>query len=86
MDLCKSKSTTEILAGLQSAYPFPKNDIDKGCQLLFGALNKDIVNRAKDLLISSDNLDLDNRAKKLGEIMTEAQKNFDEYGTPLCPS
>ena len=65
------KSTTLILQGLQSAYPFPQNEQERNAHKLFGETNLDIVKRAIEALKVGD-------AKKLGELMWEAQEEFDE--------
>jgi len=73
------KSTTEILQGLQSAYPFPQNEQEKNAHTLFGETNLDIVSRAMDALKEGD-------AATLGSLMWEAQDEFDKHAKPLCPS
>jgi len=73
------KSTTEILQGLQSAYPFPQNDDEKNAHQLFGETNLSICDRAVEALKIGD-------AATLGNLMEEAQLKFDKFAQPLCPS
>ncbi len=78
VDLHAQKNTMEILARLNRAYPFADNEIEKGVQQLLGPINQRIVGEATTALQQAD-------AQRLGELMTEAQANFDRYATPACP-
>ena len=78
VDLGARKDTMEILARLNRAYPFAKNDIERGVQKLLGPLNKRIVHQAAKEIQASD-------PQRLGETMVEAQKQFDLYAIPACP-
>lgn len=78
VDLGMRKNTMEILARLNRAYPFAKNELERGVQKLLGPTNKRIVFQAAEALQSSD-------ARRLGELMTEAQAEFDRYAAPACP-
>ena len=78
VDLHAQKNTMEILARLNRAYPFADNEIETGVQQLLGPINQRIVSEATTALQAAD-------AQRLGELMTEAQVNFDRYATPACP-
>jgi UTP-glucose-1-phosphate uridylyltransferase len=78
VDLCASKDTMEILAGLNSSFPFARNELDKGVQHYLGEVNKMILVEAVELMKAGD-------AEGLGSLMTKAQELFDRYLTPACP-
>lgn len=78
VDLHAQKNTMEILARLNRAYPFADNEIERGVQELFGPINQHVVGEAVHALETAD-------AQRLGELMNEAQKNFDRYAAPACP-
>jgi galactokinase len=73
------KSTTEILKGLQAAYPFPQGEKEEAVHHLFGDFNIGITTEAVEALREGD-------AVKLGSLMTKAQTEFDRSAAPLCPS
>jgi len=79
VDLCAGKDTMEILAGLNRSYPFPQTDLDKGVHHYLGPVNKEIVFEAVEALAEGD-------AKRLGGLMRKAQRLFDKYLAPACPS
>jgi UTP-glucose-1-phosphate uridylyltransferase/mevalonate kinase len=79
VDLCASKDTREILNQLNHCYPFADNDVERGVHEYLGAINRSIVQRARDALSAGD-------ARTLGELMTEAQRQFDALVAPACPS
>jgi UTP-glucose-1-phosphate uridylyltransferase/mevalonate kinase len=79
VDLKASKDTKEILNRLNHCYPFAEDDIQKNVQKYLGQVSADITHEAKEALQKGD-------AKKLGELMTNAQKEFDTYLQPACPS
>jgi UTP-glucose-1-phosphate uridylyltransferase/mevalonate kinase len=79
VDLRAGKDTMEILASLNRSYPFPQTDLDLGVHHYLGAVNKEIVFEAIEALSEGD-------AQKLGALMTKAQRLFDEYLIPACPS
>eukprot|EP00475_Leptophrys_vorax_P022506 TRINITY_DN3065_c0_g1_i5.p1 TRINITY_DN3065_c0_g1~~TRINITY_DN3065_c0_g1_i5.p1 ORF type:complete len:578 (-),score=150.02 TRINITY_DN3065_c0_g1_i5:1565-3298(-) len=81
VDLHAAKDTKEILAGLSQAYPFPKSPIYQGVQDLLGPINKRILHEVVDALENPEK-----GVKRVGELMLEAQENFDRYATPACPS
>lgn len=77
-DLNGKKDTKKILAALNWGFPFPENELEKEKHKYLGPINRDIVFRATNAIKNGD-------AKKIGEIMIEAQKNFDRYLAPHCP-
>lgn len=78
VDLHAHKDTMEILARLNRSYPFAQTDVERGVQELLGPINKRIVHQAIEALETGD-------AQRVGELMVEAQANFDCYATPACP-
>jgi len=79
VDLCASKDTKEILAKLNQCYPFAENDLQKNVQKYLGPISAAITKQAAEALAQGD-------ARRLGELMTEAQKQFDAHLRPACPS
>lgn len=77
-DLMAGKDTVKILADLNSAYPFARNDMEKRLHEALGPDNQDITSRAISYISTGD-------AAKLGELMTEAQELFDRKVAPMCP-
>ena len=76
-DLMKGKDTVKILADLNSAYPFAKNEREKKLHEALGVDNQKFTKEAISLIFSGD-------AEKLGLLMTEAQELFDEKVRPMC--
>ena len=72
VDLAGEKDTGRILGDLSSAYHG-----DPAVQRGLGAVNGAIVRQAYKALSEGN-------AKRLGELMTEAQRNFDELVAPAC--
>lgn len=79
VDLCAKKDTVTILRDLQSAYPVPGNSVEMDVHSVLGELNLSITARAKEAFAKAD-------ARTLGELMKEAQDNFDRAGSAVCPS
>jgi UTP-glucose-1-phosphate uridylyltransferase/mevalonate kinase len=79
VDLSASKDTKEILNRLNHCYPFAEDDVQKNVQKYLGKVSAGITHEAKEALQAGD-------AKKLGELMKKAQKEFDTYLQPACPS
>jgi UTP-glucose-1-phosphate uridylyltransferase/mevalonate kinase len=79
IDLHASKDTREILSSLNHCYPFAENDMHSGVQEYLGPINARLVNEAVKAIKVGD-------AKRLGELMTEAQAEFDSHLQPACPS
>ncbi|MGL5060284.1 MAG: sugar phosphate nucleotidyltransferase [Microcoleus sp.] len=79
VDLGASKNTQEILSSLNQAYPFAVGEIQANVQQYLGAINAHILRNAAEALQQGD-------AVKIGELMKVAQKEFDTYLIPACPS
>lgn len=79
VDLHSGKDTREILNQLNHCYPFADTEIQKKVQSYLGPISKEITLRAIKAIEEGD-------ARKVGEIMVEAQKKFDEHLIPACPS
>jgi len=79
VDLGASKDTKEILNRLNHCYPFAENDIQKNVQKYLGSISAGITAEACEALKEGD-------APRLGELMVRAQKEFDKYLQPACPS
>jgi UTP-glucose-1-phosphate uridylyltransferase len=78
VDLLAQKDTLEILNRLNHCYPFADNETEKNVQDLLGPTNKRIVSQAVDALQRSD-------ANQLGQLLLEAQQQFDHNAAPICP-
>jgi UTP-glucose-1-phosphate uridylyltransferase/mevalonate kinase len=78
IDLQAQKNTLEILNRLNRCYPVAENEMEKNVQELLGPINKMNIQQASDALQQGD-------AERLGQLMVEAQDNFDRYATPICP-
>jgi len=79
VDLCAQKDTMEILNRLNRCYPIAETKLERGVQLYLGEINKRIVHEAQEALIEGN-------ARRVGELMAEAQRLFDHYVAPACPS
>lgn len=79
VDLHAGKDTKEILSKLNQAYPFAENEMHKNVQKYLGPINKQIVLQAVEAIQKGD-------ARRIGELMQEAQKEFDAHLQPACPS
>lgn len=79
VDLQAEKDTMEILAKLNQYFPFAEDEIGKGVQYYLGKLNKKIVEDSIEAIARGD-------AQELGTQMNKAQKLFDKYLIPACPS
>lgn len=78
-NLNASKDTVRILTDLSKAFPFANNDIEKNVQQALGEDNKKFVDAAIEAIEEG-------KPERLGELMVEFQKNFDEKVAPACPS
>jgi UTP-glucose-1-phosphate uridylyltransferase/mevalonate kinase len=78
VDLKAKKDTVEILKRLSRAYPFAEGEMEQGVQSLLGETNKRIVAEAAAAVRGGD-------ARRVGELMVEAQEQFDRYAAPACP-
>jgi len=79
VDLHAGKNTKEILSKLNECYPFASSGLHEKVQEYLGPRNIGIVTEAVSALRKGD-------AEKIGQLMTKAQMEFDEYLTPACPS
>jgi UTP-glucose-1-phosphate uridylyltransferase/mevalonate kinase len=79
VDLKAEKDTKEILAKLNHCYPFADDDVQKNVQHYLGAANRRTVYDAIDALQNGEE-------KRLGQLMKDAQKEFDNHLIPACPS
>lgn len=78
VDLKAHKDTMEILNRLNRCYPIAENESEHNLQRLLGPINAGIIHRAIEALEKSE-------PTRLGEIMEEAQKYFDQFAAPICP-
>ncbi len=78
-DLNAGKNTQKILADLNACYPKSEGKICEDVRYYLGPVNKDILTRACDALAAGD-------APKIGALMTEAQRFFDHFMAPACPT
>jgi UTP-glucose-1-phosphate uridylyltransferase/galactokinase len=79
VDLHAKKDTREILARLNRCYPFPEGPLQRAVHEYLGPINQRIVAEAGEALSKGD-------AQRLGELMREAQVEFDKHLQPACPS
>ena len=79
VDLAAGKDTKEILSKLNSCYPFAENELQRNVHTFLGPVNQRIVEKTRNAIKQGD------RAK-LGELIREAQSEFDKYLMPVCPS
>lgn len=79
VDLCAAKDTREILNRLNHCYPFAENEIQRNVQKYLGPVNARVTSEAAKALRAGD-------ARRLGELMKEAQAEFDAHLQPACPS
>ena len=77
-DLMVKKDTIKILADLNKCFPFATNDVEKNVQLGLGKLNMETINKSIEYIEKGD-------GEALGEMMNNAQTNFDKYVAPACP-
>ena len=75
-DLCASKDTIRILADLNKAYPFASTPQEEQLHRALGEVNRQIVERAVRYMASGN-------AEKLGALMNEAERIFNEQVAPL---
>lgn len=78
IDLQAQKNTLEILNRLNRCYPVAENEMERNVQELLGPVNKRIVHQAVECIENGEE-------KRLGDLMVEAQDQFDRYATPVCP-
>lgn len=78
-NLGSSKDTIRILADLNRCYPFPANELQQKVHEALGEDNQKLVDDAIHAIEAGD-------AQRLGEMMIQAQKLFDEKVAPACPA
>ena len=78
VDLNAQKDTREILSRLNDCFPIPQNEVHQGVHQLLGSINREVVHQAIHFLQQGD-------TRALGELMTRAQTQFDQYAIPACP-
>jgi UTP-glucose-1-phosphate uridylyltransferase/mevalonate kinase len=79
VDLAASKDTKEILSALNRCYPFAGNQLQRNVQEYLGPISARVTNAAYEALRQGD-------AARIGQLMTEAQAEFDAHLQPACPS
>ena len=79
VDLAASKDTKEILSALNRCYPFAEDQLQRNVQEYLGPISARITNAAHGALRGGD-------ADRIGQLMTEAQAEFDSHLQPACPS
>jgi len=79
VDLQAGKDTVKILSKLNQSYPFADNELQKNVQKYLGPINSKIVHEAASAMQKGD-------AQKIGDLMKEAQAEFDKHLQPACPS
>jgi galactokinase len=78
VDLRRGKDTRRILADLNRCFPDAPGERAEGVRHALGALNADLVRRAREALEAG-------AAESLGALMREAQQVFDRLVAPACP-
>ena len=79
VDLAAGKDTKEILSALNRCYPFAENPLQKNVQKYLGPISAGLTNAAYEALRDGD-------ARRIGQLMTEAQAEFDAHLQPACTS
>jgi len=79
VDLHAGKDTREILNHLNHCYPFAEDAIQKGVQKYLGPISAEITRQAAEAMREGD-------AKRIGELMRNAQTEFDRFCMPACPT
>lgn len=77
-DLNGAKDTVRILSDLNKCYPFAENEKERKVHSALGEENREIVNKAAQYLQEGN-------AQALGNLMCEAQANFDLKVAPASP-
>jgi len=78
-DLNAGKNTQKILADLNACYPKSGGKVGDDVRYYLGPVNRDLLSRAKSALQDTD-------AQRIGTLMTEAQRFFDHFMAPACPT
>ena len=79
VDLGAAKDTQLILNRLNQCYPFAQNLVQQNVQKYLGEISSSLTQKAVAALQQGD-------AQLLGNLMTQAQTEFDRYLIPACPS
>ncbi len=79
VDLRAGKNTMKILADLNSCYPRSTGKVCDDVRYYLGPVNAELLAEAKKAVEMGD-------AEQVGTLMTEAQRLFDEFMAPACPS
>ena len=79
VDLGAAKDTQIILQQLNNCYPFAQNNIQQNVQKYLGEISSEITQQAVAAIQQGN-------ARLLGELMQQAQTEFDLYVMPACPS
>ena len=79
VDLQASKDTIEILNRLNHCYPFADDETQANVQEYLGKISARHTEAARAALEDGD-------AERLGQLMVQAQQDFDTYVQPACPS
>ncbi|GAG26182.1 unnamed protein product, partial [marine sediment metagenome] len=79
VDLRAGKNTMKILADLNSCYPHGMGKIGEDVRYYLGPVNAEILTEARKAVEHGD-------AEEAGVLMTEAQRLFDQFMAPACPS
>ena len=78
-DLCAEKDTIRILKDLNKSYPFASTEAEQNLHKALGEWNHEIVDRAIRYMAEGN-------VQALGQLMTEAEEQFDEYIAPMSPA
>ena len=78
-DLCAEKDTIRILKDLNKSYPFATTEAEQNLHKALGEWNHEIVGRAIRYMAEGN-------VQALGQLMTEAEEQFDKYITPMSPA
>ena len=79
VDLRAGKDTMKILADLNSCYPRSTRKLCEDVRYYLGPVNAEILAEARKAVELGD-------AEQVGSLMTEAQRLFDQFMAPACPS
>ena len=78
-DLCAEKDTIRILSDLNKSYPFASTEAEQNLHKALGEWNHEIVGRAIRYMAEGN-------VQALGQLMTEAEEQFDKYIAPMSPA
>jgi galactokinase len=78
-DLQGRKDTVRILRDLSAAFPFSAGPVQEKVQNYLGPINKSIVHRCEQAIREGN-------AESIGNLMKEAQREFDACLVPACPT